>query len=158
MHPQSPLLIHSGVAEPFMTSNILQNVELAPRDPILGITEGFNADTNPAKVNLGVGVYQDDNGKVPVLECVKRAEQQLAAEISPRSYLPIDGMPAYVRAVQSLMLGEVAALSEQRIVGVQALGGTGALKVAADFLHRFDAPAQVWISNPSWENHRALFE
>jgi aromatic-amino-acid transaminase len=141
-----------------MTASIFQNVELAPRDPILGITEGFNADTNPAKVNLGVGVYYDDNGKVPVLECVKRAEQLLAAEVTPRTYLPIDGMPAYVRAVQSLILGEAAAINEQRVAGVQALGGTGALKIAADLLHRFNANAQVWISNPSWENHRALFE
>jgi aromatic-amino-acid transaminase len=141
-----------------MTSSIFQNVELAPRDPILGITEGFNADTNPVKVNLGVGVYYDDNGKVPVLECVKQAERLLATEITPRTYLPIDGMPAYVRAVQALILGDAVALNEQRVVGVQALGGTGALKIAADFLHRFDTKAQVWISNPSWENHRALFE
>lgn len=142
-----------------MTTNILQNVELAPRDPILGITEAFNADTNPAKVNLGVGVYYDDNGKVPVLECVKKAEQLLAAEVAPRTYLPIDGVPAYLRAVQTLILGDdAAAVREQRVVGVQALGGTGALKLAADFLRRFDTKAQVWISNPSWENHRALFE
>ena len=142
-----------------MTASILQNIELAPRDPILGITEGFNADTNPAKVNLGVGVYYDDNGKVPVLECVKRAEQLLATEVSPRTYLPIEGMAAYVRAVQDLLLGsDAAAISEQRVVGIQALGGTGALKVAADFLKRFDTKATVWISNPSWENHRALFE
>ena len=141
-----------------MTS-ILQNVELAPRDPILGITEAFNADTNPNKVNLGVGVYYDDNGKVPVLECVKRAEQMLAAEVSPRTYLPIDGMPAYVKAVQALLLGsDAAAIVEQRVIGIQALGGTGALKLAADFLKRFDTQAKVWISNPSWENHRALFE
>lgn len=142
-----------------MTSSILQHVELAPRDPILGITESFNADTNPAKVNLGVGVYQDDNGKVPVLECVKRAEQMLAAEIMPRSYLPIDGMPAYVKAVQELVLGgDSSAVREQRVAAVQALGGTGALKIAADFLKRIDKDAQVWISAPSWENHRALFE
>jgi aromatic-amino-acid transaminase len=142
-----------------MTASILQNVELAPRDPILGITEAFNADTHPAKVNLGVGVYYDDNGKVPVLDCVKRAEQMLASEVSPRTYLPIEGMAAYVRAVQELLLGnDAVALSEQRVVGVQALGGTGALKVAADFLKRFDSKATVWISNPSWENHRALFE
>ncbi len=141
-----------------MTASILQNVELAPRDPIMGITEGFNADTNPAKVNLGVGVYYDDNGKVPVLECVKRAEQLLATEISPRSYLPIDGMPAYVKAVQELLLGDAAAISEQRAVGIQALGGTGALKLAADFFKRFNSDAKVWISNASWENHRALFE
>jgi aromatic-amino-acid transaminase len=142
-----------------MTSSILKHVELAPRDPILGITESFNADTNPAKVNLGVGVYYDDGGKVPVLECVKRAEQALASETSPRTYLPIDGMPAYVRAVQNLVLGEdSAAVKGQRAVTVQALGGTGALKIAADFLHRIEPEAQVWISDPSWENHRALFE
>jgi aromatic-amino-acid transaminase len=141
-----------------MTPSILSSVELAPRDPILGITEGFNADTNAAKVNLGVGVYYDDNGKVPVLECVKRAEQAIATEITPRTYLPIDGMPAYVRAVQSLILENAVAVTEQRVVGVQALGGTGALKIAADFLFRVNPKAQVWISNPSWENHRALFE
>ncbi len=142
-----------------MTASILQNVELAPRDPILGITEAFNADTNTNKVNLGVGVYYDDNGKVPVLECVKRAEQALAVEAAPRTYLPIEGMATYVKAVQELLLGaNAAALSEQRVVGVQALGGTGALKIAADFLKRFNSKATVWISNPSWENHRALFE
>jgi aromatic-amino-acid transaminase len=142
-----------------MTASIFQNVELAPKDPILGITEGFNADTNPSKVNLGVGVYYDDNGKVPVLECVKRAEQLLATEVSPRTYLPIEGLAAYVKAVQELLLGsDAAALTEQRVVGAQALGGTGALKLAADFLKRFDSKANVWISNPSWENHRALFE
>src|SRR4249920_3051549 len=121
-----------------MSKSLLAGVEMAPRDPILGVTEAFNADTNPNKVNLGVGVYYDDNGKVPVLECVKRAEQILATEITPRTYLPIDGMPAYVRAVQSLILDGATALIEQRVVGVQALGGTGALKIAADFLHRFD--------------------
>ncbi|HTE41217.1 MAG TPA: amino acid aminotransferase [Steroidobacteraceae bacterium] len=140
-------------------STLFANVELAPRDPILGITEAFNADTNPSKVNLGVGVYYDDNGKVPVLECVKRAEQALAAEISPRTYLPIDGMTAYVKAVQTLLLGaDAPAVTEQRVIGLQALGGTGALKLAADFLQRLNPKSRVWISNPSWENHRALFE
>jgi len=145
-----------------MTSSILSQVELAPRDPILGITEAFNADPNPAKVNLGVGVYYDDFGKVPVLECVKRAEQLIIAESTPRTYLPIDGMPGYTRAVQGLVLGDdAAAVKEQRAITLQALGGTGALKLAADFLRRVTASvssAQVWISDPSWENHRALFE
>lgn len=141
-----------------MSSSLLQSVELAPRDPILGITEAFNADANPAKVNLGVGVYYGDDGKVPVLECVKRAEQILAGSISPRSYLPIEGMPAYVRAVQDLVLGDAACVGEGRVVGVQTLGGTGALKIAADFLRRWLPQASVAISNPSWENHRALFE
>jgi aromatic-amino-acid transaminase len=142
-----------------MPQSILHNVPLAPRDPILGITEAFNADANPHKVNLGVGVYYNDQGKVPVLECVQRAEQLLAAELTPRLYLPIDGIPGYVRQVQELTLGAgAAAVQDQRAVTVQALGGTGGLKLAADFLRRTDPQAQVWISTPSWENHRALFE
>jgi aromatic-amino-acid transaminase len=132
---------------------------MAPRDPILGVTEAFNADPNPNKVNLGVGVYYDDNGKVPLLECVRRAERQLVESAPPRSYLPIDGLPEYDRAVQALVFGaDSTARKENRIITVQALGGTGGLKVGADFLKRIDAGATVWISTPSWENHRALFE
>ena len=139
--------------------SLLARVEMAPRDPILGITEAFNADKNPAKVNLGVGVYYDDAGKVPLLECVRRAEVQLTEKAAPRSYLPIDGIAAYNRAVQALLFGaDSAALKENRIVTVQALGGTGGLKVGADFLKRAAPDATVWISDPSWENHRALFE
>lgn len=142
-----------------MSSSLFASVPLVPRDPILGVTEAFNADPNPQKVNLGVGVYYDDNGKVPVLECVRRAEHQLGESNAARNYLPIDGMPAYVRAVQALVLGsDSAALRDERVVTVQTLGGTGALKVAADFLHRVDPTAAVWISDPSWENHRAVFE
>jgi aromatic-amino-acid transaminase len=142
-----------------MSASIFTGVEMAPRDPILGITEAFNADPNPKKVNLGVGVYYDDNGKVPLLECVRRAERQLADSAPPRSYLPIDGLPEYDRLVQALVFGEDSpACDDKRIVTVQALGGTGGLKIGADFLRRVDAAAQVWISNPSWENHRALFE
>jgi len=142
-----------------MTSSILSGVQMAPRDPILGVTEAFNADPNPNKVNLGVGVYYDDAGKVPLLECVKRAEK-LRMETAPhRGYLPIDGLAAYDRAVQELVFGaDSAAVRDKRIVTVQALGGTGGLKVGADFLRRVDPKATVWISNPSWENHRALFE
>jgi aromatic-amino-acid transaminase len=123
------------------------------------VTETFNADKNPNKVNLGVGVYYDDNGKVPLLECVRRAETQLAEKSAPRSYLPIDGLPAYDRAVQALVFGaESAAARENRVVTVQALGGTGGLKIGADFLRRIAPDSQAWISEPSWENHRALFE
>lgn len=134
-------------------------VQLAPRDPILGITEAFNADANLRKVNLGVGVYCDDEGKVPLLECVKRAEREITDRAAPRVYLPIDGLPAYDKAVQQLLLGpdsEVIALG--RAVTIQALGGTGGLKVGADFLRKFSPAAKVSISDPSWENHRALFE
>ena len=139
--------------------SLLSTVELAPRDPILGVTEAFNADTNPDKVNLGVGVYCDENGKVPLLECVKRAERELADQAAPRSYLPIDGIPAYDREVRALLFGRDSEIvTSGRAIVVQALGGTGALKVGADFLRRFAPGAQVWISDPSWENHRALFE
>ena len=141
-----------------MTASILARVEMAPRDPILGVTEAFNADTNPKKVNLGVGVYYDENGKVPLLECVKRAERQILEAAPPRAYLPIDGLADYDRSVQALVFGDASACSEGRIVTVQALGGTGGLKVGADFLRRLQPEAQVWISDPSWENHRALFE
>jgi aromatic-amino-acid transaminase len=137
----------------------LAAVEMAPRDPILGLIETYNADKNPAKVNLGVGVYYDDNGKIPLLECVRQAESTLAAQAAPRGYLPIDGMADYDRAVQHLVFGDdCAALQEGRIVTVQALGGTGGLRIGADFLKRLAPDSQVWISDPSWENHRALFE
>jgi aromatic-amino-acid transaminase len=134
-------------------------VELAPRDPILGVTEAFNADTNPRKVNLGVGVYYDDNGKLPLLECVKRAERELTERGAPRGYLPIDGIPAYDQAVKALLFGaDSEIVTSGRAVTVQALGGTGGLKIGADFLRRVAPRAHVYISDPSWENHRALFE
>ena len=134
-------------------------VEMAPRDPILGINESFNADPNPAKVNLGVGVYTDESGKIPVLECVKRAEIAMAEKSAPRGYLPIDGIAAYDKATQSLVFGaDSDIVKTNRAVTVQAVGGTGALKVGADFLQRISPTATIYISNPSWENHRALFE
>lgn len=134
-------------------------IEMAPRDPILGITEAFNADKNPNKSNLGVGVYYDDNGKVPLLDCVRKAEALLMEKPAPRTYLPIDGLASYDKAVQELVFGAGSkVIQEKRAITVQAIGGTGALKLGADFLKRFAPDAQVWISDPSWENHRALFE
>ncbi|NJN40803.1 MAG: aromatic amino acid transaminase [Gammaproteobacteria bacterium] len=142
-----------------MTASLLSRVEMAPSDPILGITEAFHADTNPKKVNLGVGVYTDDAGKVPLLECVRRADQSILETAAPWSYLPIDGLAAYDKAVQALVFGaESSVIAQGRGVTVQALGGTGALRVCADFLRRFSPDAKVLISDPSWENHRALFE
>jgi aromatic-amino-acid transaminase len=133
-------------------------VELAPRDPILGLNEQFNADTNPAKVNLGVGVYFDDNGKLPLLKCVQAAEAQLIEAHKPRGYLPIDGIAAYDKAVQGLVFGAGSdILNAGRVATVQALGGTGGLKLGADFLKKLNPGAKVLISDPSWENHRALF-
>lgn len=140
------------MASPFAT------VDMAPRDPILGLNEQYNADTNPAKVNLGVGVYTDENGKLPLLACVAEAERQLQSAPKPRGYLPIDGIPAYDRAVQELVFGAGSeVLTDGRVATIQALGGTGGLKVGADFLHRLNPGAKVLISDPSWENHRALF-
>jgi aromatic-amino-acid transaminase len=140
-----------------MSKSILAAIQMAPRDPILGVTEAFVADQNPNKVNLGVGVYYDDNGKVPLLECVRRAERQRVEAAPPHSYLPIDGLQSYDRAVMELVFGAELAKTG-RIITVQALGGTGGLKIGADFLRHVDPAAQVWISEPSWENHRALFE
>lgn len=142
-----------------MTASPFAGVEMAPRDPILGITEAFHADTDPNKINLGVGVYTDDSGKVPLLECVRRADRAILENPTPWSYLPIDGLAAYDKAVQQLIFGaDSAVLAQGRGVTVQAIGGTGALKICADFLRRVSPGAQVLISNPSWENHRALFE
>ena len=136
--------------------SLFASVELAPRDPILGLNEQFNADPNPAKVNLGVGVYYDENGKLPLLKCVAAAEHQMLEAPKARGYLPIDGIAAYDKAVQGLVFGD-AATASGRIATVQGLGGTGGLKVGADFLKRLNPNAQVLISDPSWENHRALF-
>ena len=142
-------------------SSLFSAVELAPRDPILGLNEQFNADPNPAKVkvNLGVGVYFDDTGKLPLLECVLAAEKMMMEAPKARGYLPIDGIAAYDKAVQGLVFGaDSAAVKAGRIATVQALGGTGGLKLGADLLKRMTPAAQVLISDPSWENHRALFE
>jgi aromatic-amino-acid transaminase len=141
------------------SASLFSAIDMAPRDPILGITEAFNADTNPAKINLGVGVYYDDNGKVPLLECVQKAESKLMEQQAPRTYLPIEGLAQYDKAVQELVFGaDSPVIQEKRAITVQALGGTGALKIGADFLKRFSPNSEVFISDPSWENHRALFE
>jgi aromatic-amino-acid transaminase len=127
---------------------------MAPSDPILGVTEAYVADKNPRKVNLGVGVYTDDAGKIPLLECVRHAESERLKSVPHRGYLPIDGLGAYDKAVRELVFGS----KNENIVTVQALGGTGGLRVGADLLKRISPDATVWISDPSWENHRQLFE
>ena len=142
-----------------MASQLFARVELVPKDPILGVTEAFVADKNPRKVNLGVGVYNDDTGKLPLLACVKAAEEEMAKALAPRGYLPIDGLAAYDNAVRDLVFGaDSDVVKNGRAVTVQGLGGTGGLKIGADFLKRINPDAEVWISDPSWENHRALFE
>ena len=131
---------------------------MAPRDPILGLNEQFNADPNAAKVNLGVGMYFDDAGKLPVLRCVAAAEKLLFESPKAKGYLPIDGIAAYDNAVQGLVFGaDSGVVTSGRVATVQALGGTGGLKLGADFLKRLRPDARVLISDPSWENHRGLF-
>lgn len=140
-------------------SSIFASVEMAPRDPILGLNEAYNGDTRSTKVNLGVGVYFDDNGKIPLLSAVKSAEEARLKTAPPRGYQPIEGPVNYNQAVQNLLFGTQSPLiTEGRTVTAQSLGGTGALKIGADFLKRLDPNAKVYISDPSWENHRALFE
>jgi aromatic-amino-acid transaminase len=142
-----------------MSQSMFAAVQLAPRDPILGMTEAFNADTRTNKVNLGVGVYYDDNGKLPLLAAVREAEKTRLEAAPARGYLPIEGFGAYNQAVQQLLFGKDSPLlAAGRVATFEALGGTGGLKIGADFLKRLAPNAEVWISDPSWENHRALFE
>lgn len=139
--------------------SLFSAVEMAPRDPILGINEAFNADTRTTKVNLGVGVYCDEDGRIPLLRAVAEAEKTRVAQHAPRGYLPIDGIAAYDQAVQKLLLGADSPLiASGRVLTTQSVGGTGALKIGADFLKQLLPNAVVAISDPSWENHRALFE
>ena len=138
--------------------SMFTGVQMAPRDPILGLNEQFAADTNPHKVNLGVGVYFDDNGKLPLLQCVQQAEKAMMDKPTARGYLPIDGIAAYDSAVKGLVFGpESEPVKRGRVATVQGLGGTGGLKIGADFLKKLLPTAKVLISDPSWENHRALF-
>ena len=139
--------------------SLFSAVEMAPRDPILGLNEAFNADTRTSKVNLGVGVYCNEEGRIPLLRAVVEAETIRVAQHASRGYLPIDGIAAYDQAVQKLLFGaESPLLAAGRVITTQAVGGTGALKIGADFLKQLQPNAVVAISDPSWENHRALFE
>ncbi|MCW5232506.1 amino acid aminotransferase [Verminephrobacter eiseniae] len=138
--------------------SVFSTVEMAPRDPILGQSEQFNLDTRPVKANLGVGVYFDDAGRLPLLACVQAAEKAMLSAPSTRGYLPIDGIAAYDNAVKALVFGaDSEPVQSARVATVQAIGGTGGLKIGADFLKKLSPDAKVLISDPSWENHRALF-
>jgi aromatic-amino-acid transaminase len=139
--------------------SLFSSVELAPRDPILGLNEAFNQDSRANKVNLGVGVYFTDAGKIPLLRAVQVAEKQRMENPTPRGYLPIEGIAAYNTGVQNLLFGQDSELSKNgRVVTAETLGGTGALKIGADFIKRLKPNTSIYISDPSWENHRALFE
>ena len=135
-----------------------KNIEAAPADSILGLTEAFKSDTNPKKVNLGVGVYKDDAGATPVLRCVKAAEKILLDKEQTKSYLPISGDPGYAACVQKLIFGENSEVVEGgRAATVHAPGGTGALRVGAELLKKFNGTAKVWVSKPTWANHKGIF-
>ncbi len=139
--------------------NLFSSVQLAPKDPIFGLTEAYNADQRPGKVNLGVGVYYTDEGKVPLLRAVLEAEKEVVAKEAPRAYIPIEGPNPYNSAVQNLLFGKDSVLIQAgRVVTAECLGGTGALRVGGDFVKRLEPAAKAAISSPSWENHRGIFE
>ena len=139
--------------------NLFSSVQLAPKDPIFGLTEAYNADQRPSKVNLGVGVYYTDEGKVPLLRAVLEAEKEVVAKEAPRAYIPIEGPNPYNSAVQNLLFGKDSALIQAgRVVTAECLGGTGALRVGGDFVKRLEPNSPAAISSPSWENHRGIFE
>lgn len=137
---------------------MLDALPQAPPDAILGLAEAFRQDPNPRKINLSVGVYQDEQGLTPILSCVKRAEARLLAEETHKSYLPIEGHPGFAAHVQTLLFGaEHELLRQGRAVTAQTPGGTAALRVAADLLRRHFPQARVWLSTPTWANHPAVF-
>jgi aromatic-amino-acid transaminase len=138
--------------------SLFATIEQAPADPILGITDTFKADPSPDKVNLGIGVYQDETGKLPLMDAVARAEAIIAATPKPRGYLPMDGIPEFTAATKELIFGrDSEAVASGRIVTLQSLAGTGALKLGADFLHRAFPTARILFSDPTWDNHFAVY-
>ncbi|MFK8112471.1 MAG: amino acid aminotransferase [Rubripirellula sp.] len=136
------------------TNALFQDISIAPPDAILGLTEAFAADTNPNKMNLSVGVYKDASGQTPILRCVKEAEQRLVETESTKGYLPIDGLPDYRQHIRKLVFGDH--IEPERIAVAQTPGGTGALRVAAGFLTT-QLSLKIWIPNPTWANHAAVF-
>lgn len=138
---------------------MFESIPLAPPDPILGLTEAFKKDPNPNKINLGVGVYQDAAGKTPILESVRQAEAALLEREQSKSYLPIDGSPQYASAVQLLMFGNHHEIVlDRRAATAHTPGGTGALRVAAEYLKKMHPQTTIWLSDPTWANHPNIFK
>jgi len=138
---------------------MFEHVDIYAGDPILSLVETFKNDPRSQKVNLSIGIYYDEDGRIPVLHSVEQAEHALGQKVTPRSYLPMEGDPTYRQAVQNLVFGaENPAVLAKRIVTIQSLGGSGALKVGADFLHRYFPGSEVWVSDPTWDNHHAIFQ
>ncbi len=138
---------------------MFEHVDAYPGDPILTLVETFHQDNRPHKVNLGIGLYYDEDGRIPLLDSVRKAETALAAAPAARPYLPMEGAADYRAAVQTLLFGaDSAALKAGRIATIQTIGGSGALKVGADLLKRYFPGSEVWVSNPTWDNHRSIFD
>jgi aromatic-amino-acid transaminase len=143
-----------------MSSSFFSHIPANPPDPILGVTEAFRADPHPSKVNLGVGVYQNEAGQTPILESVKRATAIWSTQEDTKSYLPIDGLSSYNLATQKLLFGADAPIllaQDKRVLTMQAIGGTGALRLGAELIKQFLPGSAIYLSDPSWENHRLLF-
>ncbi|MBP7275581.1 MAG: aspartate/tyrosine/aromatic aminotransferase [Kiritimatiellae bacterium] len=136
---------------------MFRTLPMAPADPILGLTDAFHADPDPTKVNLGVGVYQDEQGATPALPSVKAAETAIVASETTKAYLPITGRPEFARKVEGFALGEHPALAEGRVQTAYAPGGTGALRMGAELLRMMRADGAVWVSTPTWPNHKGIF-
>ena len=137
---------------------MFEHLEQYAGDPIFGLNDAFHRDTHPQKVNLTIGLYYDDAGRIPVLSSVAAVEARLAQDSTPRVYLPMEGLAAYRDAVQRVVFGDQCqALAQGRITTIQTLGGTGALKMGADLLHAAYPDSEVWISDPAWDNHHAIF-
>jgi aromatic-amino-acid transaminase len=138
---------------------MFQHVEPFAGDPILSLNEDFQKDPRPNKINLSIGIYFDDAGRIPVLESVRRAEAQVVAKNGPKSYLPIEGAANFRGAVQQLLFGaDHEALRSGRVATIQSVGSSGGLKVGADFIARWLPGSEVWVSDPTWDNHRAMFQ
>ncbi|AXK38790.1 aromatic amino acid transaminase [Crenobacter cavernae] len=138
---------------------VFQHVDAYAGDPILSLVDTYLKDANPNKVNLGIGLYYDEEGRIPLLGSVQKAEAARAQLAAPRSYLPMEGAANYRQAVQALVFGAAhEAVTSGRIATIQTIGGSGALKVGADFLKRYFPASEVWVSDPTWDNHRAMFE
>jgi aromatic-amino-acid transaminase len=138
---------------------MFEHIDAYPGDPILSLNENFQKDPRTNKVNLSIGIYFDDEGRLPVMQAVREAELSILKELGPKSYLPMAGLAHYRDAVQSLVFGSDSPMRAQnRIATVQTLGGSGALRVGADFIKRYFPKSQVWVSDPTWENHRFIFE
>ena len=138
---------------------MFQHVDMYAGDPILSLVDTFKKDPRAEKVNLGIGIYYDDAGNIPVLPSVQQAETDIAQSVIPRVYLPMEGSPAYRTAIQHLLFGkDNAVLKAGRVASIQSLGGSGALKVGADFLHKYFPASEMWVSDPTWDNHHAIFQ